>query len=586
MRSFVIDDQPLFLTAQSLGNIEKVASFKLSRDPAKWEQEIMGFLHEENPFLQDFQDIRLNINKTDQDTGMGTGQIMINNKLAIPLIVDSFKLQPLDLFWFEDKLHPLTKPAIMSALQGTTIGKPIEQDQGGMFNQSMYTDSQPPRTGRYSFASSLEFTLDELQDAMSELGRDGLEYALKSNSIFQKTAAEFAANASEKPMEKKASHTRFITKAVDAPVAEEIDRAGAYHVKLGGMKSATGFVFDRVIDFNDNVLEGLKLFRSADGETSFCDSIGGVVAETGLDKIAMDSDPFVDGFGFFWSINGEHAIATTMAKVLYTGSNEDGMGFMKIASAAIDGRPMTVYASEDYEGLLVSGDTVFMGPEWHWASSTGHVKVASADKANTIDWPTDFGHLRFKEGRFHLEQLEIPELCKEGSTAREMYDALDEYFDSSELLGLMKTAEDTGHAFFEYTEESLEAVKEPEGIELPYVSPALIKCAAYIQPVDAKFDTSQWTITKTAVEVDDDEAKSTVDSLLGLNFITKDNMHKFIEKIDTLTEAQGVVARLLLASRLGLQVDSSPLRTAMFALNSIIKELRELRNTLTSDKSK
>ena len=135
MRSFVIDDQPLFLTAQSLGNIEKVASFKLSRDPAKWEQEIMGFLHEENPFLQDFQDIRLNINKTDQDTGMGTGQIMINNKLAIPLIIDNFKLQPLDLFWFEDKLHPLTKPAIMSALQGTAIGKPIEQDQGGMFNQ-------------------------------------------------------------------------------------------------------------------------------------------------------------------------------------------------------------------------------------------------------------------------------------------------------------------------------------------------------------------------------------------------------------------------------------------------------------------
>jgi hypothetical protein len=45
-----------------------------------------------------------------------------------------------------------------------------------------------------------------------------------------------------------------------------------------------------------------------------------------------------------------------------------------------------------------------------------------------------------------------------------------------------------------------------------------------------------------------------------------------------LEEAQQVVAKLLLSSRLGLPIESRPLRSAMYALDAVSRDLRELRN--------
>ncbi|GAF68834.1 unnamed protein product, partial [marine sediment metagenome] len=226
MRSFVLDNQPLFLTKFALGEMEKVAVFKMNRDPAKWEQEIMGFLHEEHPYLQTFQDIRLHLNRTDPDTGTGVGQLVLNNKVAIPLIIEDFRLQPLDLFWYDGKLNAMTKPSILGALQETGVGKAVEKGIGEIADMSMYSDTQPPHLGRYSYASALSFSLDELNTAMKEMGREGLEYALKTSDPFKKVAAAFAANATEKPIEKEAAVSQYHTAPIAFDRYDPIEKAG------------------------------------------------------------------------------------------------------------------------------------------------------------------------------------------------------------------------------------------------------------------------------------------------------------------------------------------------------------------------
>jgi len=79
------------------------------------------------------------------------------------------------------------------------------------------------------------------------------------------------------------------------------------------------------------------------------------------------------------------------------------------------------------------------------------------------------------------------------------------------------------------------------------------------------------------IKLSQEQGKKTVDALLGLNFVGPENMQRFVDKIETISQARQAVGELLLASRLGLDVDQMPLKTAFQALDKIESELRQLR---------
>jgi hypothetical protein len=83
-----------------------------------------------------------------------------------------------------------------------------------------------------------------------------------------------------------------------------------------------------------------------------------------------------------------------------------------------------------------------------------------------------------------------------------------------------------------------------------------------------------------ALDVDEDEAKNTVDTMLGLNFITEENAYKFVDQIEKIGAAKEACAKLLLASRLGLPVSQEPLKTAMYALDNAERDLRQYSHTI------
>ena len=173
----------LFITERVLGTFEKEANVKLSKNPDEWMQEVVKFLHQSYPWLADAK-VQVNFNRVDAENGAGVGQIQLDEKVSIPLVVDNFRLSPLDVFWVNGKLHPLTKSSLQEIVQGTTLGKPVEPGEGAASDMALFSRTQPPYDGRYVYAAQIDLPFGELSRGASLAfgSQEALEYAMKKNA--------------------------------------------------------------------------------------------------------------------------------------------------------------------------------------------------------------------------------------------------------------------------------------------------------------------------------------------------------------------------------------------------------------------
>jgi hypothetical protein len=568
-------DSALFLTSPTYGYpLTKEAATKLGLDASKWEQEIITAFHEQHPYLGDAE-VRIHIHRTDPDSGTLVGQIIVDEKAAVPVIVDKYKIQPFDLFMFEGKVRPLTKEALLDVIQPTTFGKTMEPGMGETSDVSLFNMVQPPFAGKYSFAETLEFTLDEYEKALSQLGAKGLEYALKNCTPFAKVAGVYAvrgmtAEEAERHAEKAPASYRIEEVSYDPFLP--IEKAGTYEVIVGGVTKTAGLVFDKVVDLRTAHETGEKMFCSFEGKIALASDFGGrPVAEPGE---SLD-DP-LGGYGFFWAAE-DGLVATRPMHILHVGTQQNGdepaCSFLKVADA-YGGTPLTIYPSSEHGGALVNGSEIFLGKEWHWKKcSPDFLKVADAVTANAIVWP-DCAEIRHQEGIWSLHGLDLPEIAPDGETLDRFLAKVGFYMDKNALLALMEKAEKNGSAFFHATVDA-EPLKKTAAVTIPPIN--LIREATAVRPV-----AEAWFL-KTALAVNEEEAADTVDSLLGLNFITPDNTMLFVERIDDLDEAMGVLSKMLLAARMGMSIDQGPIRTALFSLDKVIRQLQHLRSMATSE---
>ena len=81
------------------------------------------------------------------------------------------------------------------------------------------------------------------------------------------------------------------------------------------------------------------------------------------------------------------------------------------------------------------------------------------------------------------------------------------------------------------------------------------------------------------------EEKETVDTVLSLNFINSENLGEFVDSIEELSDAQTKLAKLLVATRLGIkQVDAKTVKTAMDNLGYVIDDLEVMRSVMQERK--
>ena len=564
---------PLFLTKEPYQGHEKIAVVTLSRDGDDWEEQISESLHQEHPFIAE-HNIQINLTKTDPESGVGVGSIQIDEKVLVPIIIEKFKLAPLDLFWNDDKLHPLTRNSLESVLQDTTMGTPVTPGQGEQSDVSLYSRTQPPFDGKYTYAELAD--LGGLEQALSDAftSEEGLRYELRKNATFAAALRPYLEAVHEKVAAAKVEPVKDrITVRTYKPF-DKVASHGAYEVATTAGRMPA-LVFDHVISARCELQPERGMIVGLDKEAAYAyldpgqEVAGRACSPTTSVPVC---DPAPNQRGVFFKMASKGAICTEPLRLTF--ATEDGWG-------ARDGmnQPVKIVKVAGLKAPIYGDRCLSIPDNWHWIKVASPVNPMPLHAANlTEPHHLENFSIHHYDGRFTVRGL--PGFASDGDDYEKTASLLNMRFHDDDVTRVMAAASgDNGDLYL--CAKPAEQVKVASAPPIKIDPVNLVKEATFVMSMvgDIHFPvTSKGTIKVAAVT--DDAAKQTVDSLLGLNFLNPDNLYRFAEKTTMIGSAKEAVAKLLLASRLGLDVDSRPLRTAMFALDSVERDLRELNNAV------
>jgi hypothetical protein len=568
MQTNLTDDSLFISKIDYYRDVEKIAEVTLSRDGDDWEQTISQALHKEHPFIQE-HNIKINLVKIDPEHGVGVGSVHIDDKVSIPIIIEKFKLAPLDVFWHDKQPSPLTRTSIESALQETELGKPVTPGRGEQTDVSLYSRTQPPFDGKYTYAQ-LNVVSPKLLGLrlVSELQETGLQYELQKNATFRGAVSGLLREGNH---EKVASSTTALRKVKLRTIRpfSKLASSGVYELSHRGSPTPA-VVFDTVFKADGTVSEsgtGLAVSLSKEASWSYIHAnadIGGrsVSKQT---KVASNQDIRSGSSGVFGTF-GKIATCTEPLTV------ECAIGTDSwIMSSYLGDKVRLVKSAEVISPKALNGH-LYIPDSWTWIPTGKTTRFSNTKTANAIQAssPNDFARIEKIGGGYLL----TGDLAFSGEPVSEyvLHDYLSKEVGETTATTILKTAAHTPVCLDVSESPTQETQYSPElgKVNLVKESTYITPCREFVSPY---FDGS----IKVAA-VSEDEARQTVDALLGLNFLNSESLFKFVEKVELIKEAKVTVARLLLASRLGLDVDSRPLRTAMFSLDSVERDLRELQN--------
>lgn len=580
------DPSPLFAAKPAYEPLEKVAAITLGRDANNWEQEISKSLHKEHPFIHE-HNISIFMTKSDPESGTAIGSLQLDNKVLVPIIIDKFKLAPLDLFYYQDKLYPLTRVSLESVLQDMNLGKAVPQGRGEMSDQSMASSTQPPFEGKYTYASSFADALDDVEQLNVALHRslgsvENVHRELVANATLRKVAEMYcsfdykdkAAKAPKKLVKKAGLAVRTHT-----PM-EKLASHGIFEVATTAGR-IPAMVFNVVAGIDGTVQEGRGMVVGLTKEAHYAYlSKGQEVAcrATSLTGEVEIGDPITKTSGVFFSMHKKAGVCTEPIYIDHlVGKNEwvchDGLHHdFRLRKVA------------ELKAPVYFGGTLSVPTDWQWLRLDKHTSPMTIKEA-ALNEPRDAEYFRLALFGGRLTVTGIPGFESDGDAVEKTASLLKERFvdghvdaivgamDHGDVLFVCVTPPDTenGSAI-----EELGKLAGAHGIDH-------IKEATYIRPCASFTFQATPDLTIKIAAVTDDQAKQTVDAVLGLNFLNPENLYKFSDKADLIEQAKEATAKLLLASRLGLDVDSRPLRTALFALDAVTRDLRELQNAIEAD---
>lgn len=539
--------EPLFLKKEQ--SHKKEAAYRLGRDVKSWEQDIVVKLHEEHPYLPDYN-IKVALRKTDENTGAGVGQIVVDDDIRIPVIIKDFKLQPLDLMYYNDELLPITQTSIDNITQDGSFGKVIKPIETGA-DMGIRSAVQPPHYGKYAYASVLDFSAEEFKTALaSAYTAGGLAYDLQDARIFKDAVARYA---NKVQLEK--------TAAADKPQLTLLKEGSFAAMRSGGARTVVGSgVICKLASLSDKMHTSV-IYLDKSGSYFIGDAVPGVPAQAELTY----SEP--KGFGCFVVSNGETTVATEPVRVLYKTAES------VVVQAGLADR-LTIRQNAEFADFTKIGSDVFLSDKWRFVPVTKSVAVGDADTINKLAAAGADIVVRRVGQRYLVEgdTTKVPLLAKLATTPvtrYELQNGFTAYCSPEQVSAILEQADKAIAAKIKvYAPNPVTGDMQ----EIPKIAKAdmhaIIKTAGILTDV----------IIKQA-NIEESAAEKTVDVLLGLNFLNKQNIYKMLEGIDDLQAARGVLTRVLLAGRFGLDIDVSTVRTAVFALDTVIKDLRRLRQT-------
>lgn len=541
--------EPLFIKKPS--SHVKEAAYRLGHDAETWDQDIVAKLHEEHAYLPDYN-VKVALNHKDAEAGAATGQVTLDQKVRIPIVIQDFKLQPMDLMYHDEQLMPLSKSAVARVMHDGSFGKAVKPQSAGV-DMGLFAATRAPHYGKYAYASSLEYTPQNLADAISSAySENELRYDLADSRYLREGIMEFA---------KEASMTKEASPEAPTVSLRLLKEAHLSDVTTGGVRTVEGEgVIFKVASVSGKVLDR-ALFVGTEGGYAFGASVPGVEANVKL----AEAEPA--GYGVFHTSLGDKNICTEPLNIQYKTAEY-------VAANTAMGENVRVYQAPEFSGFRKIANCIYLSDAWGFAPLAEKVQFSNASDMNKLaSLGADF-EVRRVGNFYRLEGnlQDVPALAKLANTMvdrHELQNGFTAYCSPEQFDEVCAQADKAIAA--KIKTYRVDPVTD-ETIELPKLAAAdkiaLIRSAGIL---------TEEVVKQAGVETGDAEA--TVDSILGLNFLSQENIHKMVLSIDDLEAARGVLSRVLLAGRLGLDIDVSTVRTAMFALDAVIGDLRRLRQT-------
>jgi hypothetical protein len=545
--------ESLFLERER--DFSKTAAIKVGKNPAEWPTEIIEMLHEQHPYLAE-SNIQISMKKTDEDSGAGLGSIVIDDKAMIPLVIENNKVASLDMFYDGDQLFPMTRDRIEAVSRGTSIGKPVTPAKGEVTDSSLVQSVHPPYDGKYTFASDLTYSKKDFSDAISRsFSYQGLVAEL-SNPIWKEALAAYI-GSDKKTVSETTNKPALVKKASSVYTAPK--HSGVYEVvtEKGPM---VGMFVSQLQKFAEHSGHSGLFINTATGQYSKLTTEE--VAAREVNQLPQVKLANLSGKGVFVVPGDKHGVTVTdPIEIKY----RDGDHY-----EAVDeyGRKFTLYKSAEFVNIEVAGRVIGIPERSVFVPLTEQIKLASP---NFLDRGGNRLEIsRMGDKYFAKTAAEIPtvsELPDDGAYIDEMILALQAHFNVAPIESDLRKLANKSKINLSWTTAPVVEKTAGKTIELSLTEKsALTKVASY-------FDEK----TLRMIKLSQEQGKKTVDALLGLNFVGPENMQRFVDKIETISQARQAVGELLLASRLGLDVDQMPLKTAFQALDKIESELRQLR---------
>lgn len=601
-----------FAKRPEMPTFTKVADVRLPYDGNKWQEEIIGALHEQHPYLPDTQ-LQLSLNVRNVKEGYAIGNLNVSDRVRIPVVVDQFMLKPFDIFMKDGQLQPLLKTTLLSALEARNFGTATPPGQGES-SDIFLTNSRPPFDGKYTFASWTEGTPEKVEKALSNVfGADGVEY-FKAGDPAVKAVLEGARKGDYSKMKGtgtvKALETNAQRKIAKTAAVKLEDRpmdaltAGVVKVADAGGTMVDGLLFDRVYDLTFGGAHDAALFAASDltgydlNRQFYGSQTAKLAAFASVFSKLADPAPLVGETGlWFWTEQGKLA-CTSLTKIRDSLASGDTF-FVGGPTQAVH---RTIHKTASLAIAVMEGEDVYIPATARWMPV---MQKRAMYGRPTPSFTRDYVFVQESHGNVKIAVYKdnMRTDLQDAITLSQAAKYLGNYFEpesvestlsAARVAGSVKIAAHPGMFIREVpvnvnTKAAVERIRGNAKIATQALfaikDTDVSRLASYDTTELAKVDPFSAAVIKAAAAIDEDDRTKSVDSVLGLNIINDQNTQKFLDGIDGLDRCKQFCMKLLLASRLGLNVDADAARTAAFALEDIIQDLEQLRHANVSQSS-
>jgi hypothetical protein len=552
--------EPLFFEKAP---IVKLARTKLGDDPKQWESDILEVLHQQHPYMLD-TNISINMKKVDAESGTGIGAIVLDGKINVPIVIHNYRMAPLDVFLNDTEVVPLTRERIERAMKTLAIGKPVTPSKGEATDSSITHMTTPPYDGKYTFASNLSYTKAEFASAINHtFNETGFVLDIANNDLWKEALNSYLTSALEQEKTAQTGPKYFLEEK--APFQHQLTKeAGIYSVP-----TSKGDKVGVLVPITEKLASSTDrwLFVSLDG--GYIPLADPTIPFKPVEHVKVARKEPVSGSGIFVANNGKLQATEIFDVICKLGSGD-------VLLKDIHGRECRMVKSANVDRIQMGGGLLVVPENYMFLPTTERLSLTHVKVANLLEDGSDRITVRNQNSRLLFSSGKLWEfgdlLSKEGSYPDEVLNALSPYFDDQSLQ-LLLTIPTGQQRTFTVKTAGIDKTASAD-VAVPVISRESI---AAINQAAAVIDRKAAGFLKIAAN----EASETVDTLLGLNFLNKSNLHKFVENMDKVGEARQIVGQLLIASRLGLDVDDAPLRTAFFALDEVEQDLQQLYNVTT-----